>query len=161
MPLLTHVLGPAVSTHAGPASRIAREVDITAKLIAQLPKAAHVSFRLHGGISNTLAFEAAGFVTGTQFTIEIAPAPYDQLWKQMRGKTRNSVRRAQDHLGIVELTRVSDFLEFYDSNLKTQNRVNFYDKSLVGRIIAQSLARGVGRILATVDTAGHFHDLGR
>ncbi len=156
MPLLTHVLGPAISTHAGPASRISREVDITTRLISQLPRAAHVSFRLHGGTSNTLAFEAAGFITGTQFTIEVPPVPYDQQWRQMRDKTRNSVRRAQDHLGVVELTEAADFLDFYETNLILRNRTNFYERLNTERVISQSFARGAGRILAAVDKAGRY-----
>ena len=156
MPSLTHVLGPAISTQAGPGSRISREIGVTTKLIDQLPKAAHTSFRLHGGTSNTLAFEAAGFVCGTQFTIELAPAPYEQLWKQMRDKTRNSIRRALDLLDVVELTGTTDFLDFYENNLRIKNSTNHYQRSATESIIVESLSRGVGRILAAVDTAGRY-----
>jgi hypothetical protein len=71
MPMMSHVLGPSlISGSARSAySGLSQQLSITRDLVAQLPKVAHVSFRLHGGFENTLCFDALGFSNRVGFTI--------------------------------------------------------------------------------------------
>jgi hypothetical protein len=119
-----------------------------------LPQASHIWFRLHRGISDTLAFEAADFATGVDYTTEVAPDSKEKLWRQMRDKTRNVIRRAQEGLAVEELSDPQPFLDFYDNNLRERGRRNHYDISIYGKLITECLHRGVGRILVSKDSNG-------
>jgi hypothetical protein len=156
MPPMTHILGPALTPD--PAGQnfpgILKQVSITRDLIAQLPKASHIHFRLHGGLTNTLAFDAAGFVNNVGFTVEIPPDSPDIMWRQMRDKTRNVIRRAQEKLVVSDSLDPGQFLDFYDDNLRRKEIRNEYDARICGNIIRASLNRGVGRVLSTADAAG-------
>jgi hypothetical protein len=157
-PLMAHVLGPAILEPAAPGGfpSPAKQVSITRDLVAQLPRAAYVSFRLHGGISNTLAFDAAGFVNEAGYTVEIPPAPAETLWCEMRDKTRNVIRRAQENLTIEELADPQAFMDFYEANLRARGTRSFYDRRICTRLIAACLHRGAGRMLAARDRAGQL-----
>lgn len=158
MPLMTHVLGPVLmaETRAANCTHAMNYVAITSELISQLPKAAHISFRLHGGASSTLAFDAAGFQNGVHFTVEIPPDAPDLQWRQMRDKTRNVIRRSQEKLSIAEFHDPAQFMDFYEQNLGEQGARNFYDRSVCETLMAGCLARGAGRILVAVNHGGNF-----
>jgi len=156
MPRMTHVLGPALAPEFTGANfpRSTRQISITRELIAQLPKAAHISFRLHGGMTNTLAFGEAGFSDRVDYTVEIAPDTPEVLWRQMRDKTRNVIRRAQEQLTVAELHDPNPFLDFYESNLRERQADNHYDRHICHGIVAECLRRGVGRILTATGPTG-------
>jgi hypothetical protein len=155
-PLLTHVLGPALAANFSDrnAAHPMKQVSIIHDLIAQLPKAAHISFRLHGGFSNTLSFDAAGFANSASFTVEVAPSSPEAMWRQMRDKTRNVIRRAQERLTAAEMFDVATFLDFYDANLRDSGRINQYDRRVCGNIMQASLQHGMGRLIATSTPTG-------
>jgi hypothetical protein len=156
MPRMAHVLGPAFAPEfAGESlSHSTKQLSITRELIAQLPKAVHVSFRLHGGMTHTLAFAEAGFASAVDFTVEIAPDTPEALWRAMRDKTRNVIRRAQERLTISEVADLEMFLDFYDKNLHGKSSTNHYDRTVCYNLIAECLRRGAGRILMATDPAG-------
>lgn len=158
IPDLTHALGPAITsdTAGNNSTRSLRQFTITRDLIAQLPKASHIGFRLHQGITNTLAFEAAGFSTIVDYTVEIAPHPREALWSQMRDKTRNVIRRAGERLTVVDLLDPERFLDFYESNLRERGLRNYYPRHICLELIAECLRRGVGRLLIAVDPKGNY-----
>jgi hypothetical protein len=153
MPTMTHVLGPAIDESGGGSSlrRHVRNIGVTSQLLAQLPRCTHISFRLHGDITDTLAFDAAGFTNGVNFTVEIPPDSPDGLWRQMRDKTRNVIRRAQENLTVTESGSSWDFITFYENNLTSKNR---YSMDLCRQIIDNSLIRDVGRMLYACDPRG-------
>jgi len=157
MPPMTHVLGPVLSMDVATngLTRSMRQVTITADLIAQLPKASHIWFQLHRGTTDTLAFEAAGFVSSVDFTIEIAPDSRDVLWRQMRDKTRNVIRRAEERLNMVQWTDAAQFLDFYEDNLRAKGLPNRYERTACERVIKKCLARGAGRLLVAADGDGN------
>jgi hypothetical protein len=155
MPKMTHVLGPALD-EGGSANRLRRQIKnigITTKLIAQLPSASHISFRLHGDITDTLAFDAAGFTNQVNYTVEIAPDSEQALWRQMRDKTRNIIRRAQDDLIIAESGDTEEFVQFYEQNLTSDNR---YPMHMSTRVLENCLVRDVGRLLLARDANGNL-----
>lgn len=158
MPLLVHALGPIVAPQFAGANfpKSLKEFSILSDLIAQLPKASHTSFRLHRGSTNTLAFEAAGFSTNCSFTIEIPPAIAPLLWSQMRDKTRNVVRRAQECLTVSVVTEVDLFLDFYEHNLQSRDRKNVYQHDICSRLLKECIKRNTGRIIAAKDRYGQM-----
>lgn len=156
MPTMTHVLGPSLVTDLPGAelTRSLRRFTICSELIAQLPKASHIWFALHRRMTDTLAFEAAGFTTGVRFTAEIAPDARDALWRQMRDKTRNVIRRAEESLTVEDIRDPAPFIDFYKDNLRRRSLNSNYDMRICGNLMAACLERGVGRLLMAVDTAG-------
>jgi hypothetical protein len=157
MPTMTHVLGPSLALLPGSGRTVSlKRFTICAELIAQLPKASHVWFALHQHTTETLAFEAAGFITGVSFTAEIAPASPDVLWRQMRDKTRNVIRRAEEALTVRDIRDPSLFIEFYEENLRRRALTTNYDLRICGNLMAACLQRGCGRLLVAVDVAGQM-----
>jgi hypothetical protein len=156
MPTLTHVLGPALSqTIIGDGTaRSLKWFAVTKELIEQLPAASHVWFELHRGTSNTLAFEAAGFSCGVNFTMDIEPDSVEALWRRMRDKTRNVIRRARDVLIVAEQFSPSQFMDFYEQNLRQKGLRNSLDRRLSELVINACVGRGVGRLLTASDDSG-------
>jgi hypothetical protein len=155
MPHMTHVLGPSLSLDipGSERSRSLRRFTFVCQLIAQLPTAAHVWFALHRRETEILAFKAAGFATTVRFTVEIAPNPSAILWRDMRDKTRNVIRRAQENLIVQAIDDPSLFLEFYEENLRRRGQRNKYDARIYRNVMAACLERGRGRILFAADAA--------
>jgi hypothetical protein len=153
-PLMAHALGPSLSPEftGDTFPKSLKQLSIIRELIAQLPKASRTSFRLHGGIADTLAFGEAGFSTQVDFTVEIAAQGTDELWQQLRGKTRNVIRRAEEHLDVIYLDDAEAFVNFYEKNLADRGLINHYNRAVCISIIDECLRRGRGRVLATVDS---------
>lgn len=156
MPTLAHVLGPAVAPQLAGENfpRSLKELSIVGDLLAQLPKASHISFRLHSGITNTLAFDINGFICKPEFTVMVEPDTRESLWLQMRDKTRNVIRRAEESLHVESLPDSEVFLDFYQENLHRSGRKNTYRRRTCSRLIAECLQRAVGRILIARDKSG-------
>ncbi|WCT72775.1 GNAT family N-acetyltransferase [Sphingomonas naphthae] len=158
-PAMTNVLGPALSAElaADTATRSLKQFTVIQELIAQLPNASHAWFRMHREMVNTLGFEAAGFSSTLDFTTEIAPAPSEELWKQMRDKTRNVIRRAQEKLTVSDRIDADTFLDHYESNLAEKGRDNERPRPICRALIEESVRRNTGRVLAARDEDGQIH----
>lgn len=156
MPTMTHVLGPSLAADVPPGERgrSLRRFTISSALIAQLPRAGHIWFALHRRETETLAFEAAGFSTSVRFTVEIQPDAPDRLWREMRDKTRNVIRRAQESLIPRAIDDPAFFFEFYQENLRQRGIRNHYDLRIRENMVAACLEHGRGRILVASDAAG-------
>jgi hypothetical protein len=156
MPTMTHVLGPSLSPDLLGAGhgRSLRRFTIRSALIAQLPKAGHIWFALHRKETDSLAFEAAGFSTAVDFTMDIAPNTPDILWRQMRDKTRNVIRRAQESYTAQSIDEPTLFLDFYEENLRQRGHRNFFDRRICENVMAACLERGRGRLLFAIDPSG-------
>lgn len=155
MPALSHVLGPVFAPqYASEGVRSLKKLIITRELIRQLPSAMYTSFRLHPGITDTLAFNEAGFRTEAAFTVVIKPAHTDVLWRNMRDKTRNVIRRARERHDVVESLDPADFLAFYRENLRDRGLKNRYKERIYLPLITAALERGVGRLTVARDFLG-------
>lgn len=151
-PPLTHFLGPGVDEGSGSRnSRFLRRMEITRELILKLPRSAWQCIRCHRGISDAIAFQERSFKTYAQFTHELAAAPVAELWRQMRDKTRNVIRRAAEELRVDELRDVDAFIRIYQSHLDTRRIRNTLDFATARRVLTAALERNRGRILAARD----------
>jgi hypothetical protein len=157
MPPLTHFLGPAIDEGEGSeTTRFLNRYSITRELIQQLPPVARVSLKLHRGVQDCLPFQALGFRSGVQFTREINPAPSAALWGQMRDKTRNVIRRAQERFEATDLPDPERFMTFYEQNLADRQMKSSYDRQTCIDVISECIRRGQGRILIAMDHRGKF-----
>jgi len=152
MPEMTHFLGPAIDEGEGsPNNRFLKRLEITRQLIARLPRASSRYLKCHAGVTDVIAFQEHGFETHVQFTHTVAPQAVDTLWSHFRNKTRNVIRRAKEQLTIRELSDPCEFVQLYERNLESKDIQNAIDSSLCREIIAASLDRHRGRILAAFD----------
>jgi Acetyltransferase (GNAT) domain len=156
-PPLTHFLGPGVDEGSGSRnSRFLRRMEITRELILKLPPSAWQCIRCHRGTSDVIAFQEQSFKTYAQFTHELAAAPASDLWRQMRDKTRNVIRRAGEELRVDELQDVEEFIRTYQSHLASRRVHNTLDFSSAKRVLTAALARNRGRILAARDASNQI-----
>jgi hypothetical protein len=159
MPTLTHFLGPAIDLGPGNSTtRQLRGLSIAGDLVAALPKVSGgVWFKLHAGVTDTLAFQEAGFRTDVQFTTEIAPDTEDVLWSRMRDKTRNVIRRAQERFTIEEDSDPDRFLAFYANNLRQRGLSNSYDMPCVRSVMEECIRRRQGKLRVALDDHGTYN----
>lgn len=155
MPTLTHFLGPALADGDGSAStRQLRGISTTLALIAQLPRVSGFWMKCHRGITDTLAFQRAGYHTEVQFTCEIPPAPEPALWAGLRATERRVIRRAADALEVREEPDPDRFIAFYESNVRARGLHSTYGSAQCRAVMRACLEREAGRVLMAVDTAG-------
>ena len=149
MPPLTHFLGPAVDEGAGSScNRALKRSQIIRELLEQMPRTGGFHQRMHRGIPDTMVFAEQGYRTPVQFTFEVAPAPEAVLWKNMRDKTRNVIRRAREGYEVVELDDPERFVALYRDNILARGGRFYYRRDDVARLCAEALARGCGRVVA-------------
>lgn len=152
MPQLTHFLGPAVDAGRGMiVNRRLKQFDLVQALLEKLPALDSFDQRMHRGIEDTLAFEEAGFSSRADFTYEIWPQSVDVIWRQMRDKTRNVIRRAEERFEVGEWNDPEGFAAFYEINLRSLGQRNRYSR--IAQVCAAAIARDQGRILVARDPA--------
>jgi hypothetical protein len=155
MPDMTHFLGPAVDEGRGaPCNQVLRRAQITRELLAQVPKTSGFWQKLHRGTPDALVYQEQGYETTVQFTFEVAPAEPKILWKNMRDKTRNVIRRAREQLTVSPLADLAAFSAFYHANLTASGQRSHYTRALIERMCGAAIERAQGRILSVEDAAG-------
>jgi hypothetical protein len=154
-PELTHFLGPSVDEgNGGTVSRNLRRGEITRDLIEKLPSFQHFYQWLHRGIPDALPFIQHDFTVEATFTHEVPPACEGAIWRNMRDKTRNVIRRAQEQTELVDLEPAA-FSRLYDANLQRKGQsFNKLMKANSQSVFDAALSRGQGRLLAARDKAG-------
>lgn len=155
LPPLTPFLGPAVDEGVGRPSRQQHvRRMITQELLEQLPRFSRFDQRLYAGITDTLPFSEYGFATRAEFTYEVPPAPEPVLWSNMRDKTRNVIRRAQEQTQIVELEPQA-FSRLYVSNLRRRGkRFNYMWQRDANALFTSVLERRRGMLIGAKDRTG-------
>ncbi len=147
LPPLTHFLGPAIDAGSGAAcNRALKRAQITRELLAGLRPATGYYHKCSRAVTDTIVFQELGFAAGVQFTFEIAPAPREVLWRNMRDKTRNVIRRAEETLHVCQMPDVAAFADFYHRNLARDGRENYYPPALIRRVASEAIGRGQGQI---------------
>jgi hypothetical protein len=156
-PPLTHFLGPGIDEGNGNSiSRFLRRIEITRQLIERLPKSSWQCFRCHRGMTDVIAFQEESFKTYAQFTHEIEPGPADCLWQQMRDKTRNVIRKAEEQLKVKELFDPEEFVAIYKKHLSSRRVHNTLDMAAANRVVRASLEHQHGRVLGAVNAQGEI-----
>lgn len=152
IPRLTYFLGPGIDEGEGNLNnRFLKRLDITRELIRKLPEAPWQYVKCHRGVTDVIAFQEQGFRTYVQFTHEIGIEQVETLWQQMRNKTRNVIRRAEEQLLVKDLTDPAEFVQIYARNLASRKLESEINLELCKGVIAASLERGRGRMVAACD----------
>lgn len=152
MPPLTHFLGPAIEAGTGSAqARWLKRTAITRELVRALPPRASFWQKFHRGITDVVAFQAEHFTTAVQFTFEVAPAPEETLWKALRDKHRNVIRKARKQFALEEMADSAEFTWFYHRNLQARRLRSWASAEMMGKLLPAALAHGSGTLLGLRD----------
>lgn len=147
MPTLTHFLGPGIDDGGGSeANRYVKRNSITQELIRKLPQLSSFRQKMHRGICDALPFQAQGYGVQVQFTFEIEPYPEATIWKGMRDKTRNVIRRAAENFDVFESVDPEAFLHLSMAHLEQKNMQANIDFDTCLEIAKQAISRGRGHI---------------
>lgn len=156
-PRLIHLLGPAIDEGSGgPTARAIRRNRITRELLSKLPACSGFSQKIHGGILEVLPFQEAGYEVSLEITYMLPPAPEAEIWRGMRDKTRNVIRRAQEQLEVSDIEDASVFLDFYQDNLDKREQRSYYSLNQMEAVCCGAIIHGRGRILAARDKSGQL-----
>ena len=157
MPYLTPFLGPAINEGEGSAkNRFLKRRAITLDLIDKLPRVSSQYIKCHREVPDVIPFQERGFRTYVQFTHEIEAEDEDSLWNNMRNKTRNVIRRAEEQVSIKQITDPSEFIWIYKKNLAERGLRNELDFTLCRQVIAACLDRERGKILGAYQSSGNI-----
>jgi Acetyltransferase (GNAT) domain len=155
MPMLTHFLGPAVHSGSGsPNTQLLHRIAITRDLVRRLPKIASFGQRMHRGVKDVIAFQMEGFEPSVQFTYELEPAPPDVLWRQMRDKTRNVARKAQNIYTVDDTIDAEEFIWLYRQNLLARSWDEIIDLDIAKQLLIACCSRGCGQGLVARNGEG-------
>lgn len=152
LPTLTHFLGPAIK----PNLKFLRRLDITKELLRKLPPASAVYVKCHRDVQDVLAFQSAGFRSHVQFTHEIYPQPTSVLWKNLRDKARNVIRRASERYSVSAGHDPAAFMHYYNGNIETEGKTNYLNTLICEKLIRACLERDRGRIYEARDQSGNL-----
>jgi len=157
MPPLTRALGPVIQVDGRKTeTRHRGAFNAICELLDRLPDFDHVEFKLDPSFTDVLAFQARGFHASVQHTFQAdCRQPIENIWSEMRDKTRNIVRRAQDKLAVVATDDGEGFKNFYAQSLDRDK--SYFGLYLIPELFAAGHARGQARILAAVDQGGEVH----
>ncbi|MBP2295320.1 GNAT family N-acetyltransferase [Azospirillum rugosum] len=155
-PQLTRVLHPVLSVEGKKNESLNRRtLAIVSDLVAQLPSAHITHFVLGPDCPDALAWQMNGFRTRLLHTLVVdTRRPGFDAWSEMRDKTRNVIRRAEERLDAVPLPAIA-FRTFYLENLDGVEP--YFDSELIPRLSEAAESHGQGRILGAFDRHGELH----
>ncbi|MBA2961403.1 MULTISPECIES: GNAT family N-acetyltransferase [Ramlibacter] len=154
-PHLTHLLGPVIDPGTGSGNnQWLHRIDAMEELAGRLPDLALFSQTCHPGLRDVLGFQARGFSASVQYSAEIAPAAQDQLWRAMRDKTRNVIRKGEKSWRTTELDDPGQFHRLYADNLRHAGQRSYFDLGCVEPLVEAAQRRGQACIRAAIDERG-------
>jgi hypothetical protein len=151
LPPLTHSLGPAIIKSY---ANSFRRIDLTKELLGKLPPTSAQLFKCHRDVQDVIAFQSAGFRTSVQFNYEIHPQLIDVLWKNLRDKTRNLIRRAGKCHTVSVGNDPAKFIRFYLQSIELRGKNNALNIDICTRLIQACLKDDRGRIYEARDQSG-------
>ena len=121
--------------------------DVLRELVSQLPRWASLCFVCNPQQNDQIyiqIFKEAGFEHSTKTTylaLSSDPSVMDPKNENgLRKKRRDSIKCAQRKIVITENISAQQFIEFYENNLKVQNKVCYDDLRIVKDIISNGRA---------------------
>ncbi|WP_233888626.1 GNAT family N-acetyltransferase [Paraburkholderia flagellata] len=156
LPPLTRTLGPVIKSVTGSEARqLHHELDVTGKLIEQLPDCDSFFQVLDPRIGDALAFALHGFTVSARYTFRIdRNTTADEAWKRLNSKTRNVIRSASRELTIVPDLTPSEFIAFYEANLAARSRTNAYGDVVMRELVNAFVQRKTGMLLGAYGQGG-------
>jgi hypothetical protein len=158
MPPLTRALGP-IFTRVSPGSQLSDlgHFRLLRELIAKLPRFIGFGQTFDPQCNNLLAFRLGGFSIGLHYTFRLDDcSDSDAVWKGMRDKTRNEIRRAEEYLQIIRSTDIARFVEFHETNLRRSGRSMMPERRRMQKILSAAVANHAGESLLCCTADGNL-----
>ena len=136
---------------------LARENELVAGLVAQLPRYDYLSFTFPARLTNWMPFHWLGFHQTTRYSYLIdEPADGELAWKGMSDVTRNIIRKAERTLQVDDgdastLMRLAK-LTFSRHGIRMR-----YDEGQLAAGVAAARARNAGAVRLALDPDGRAH----
>ncbi|CAG9239173.1 Acetyltransferase (GNAT) family protein [Paraburkholderia tropica] len=149
LPPLTRTLGPVITPVAGSEARQRRhQLDVTARLIEQLPACDSFFQVLDPRVDDAIAFALHGYTVSARYTFRIdAHIGQDEAWSRLDSKTRNVIRGAARELTVAPIATPGEFLGFYEDNLRARSRSNAYGSAVMRQLVNAFVERQSGVLL--------------
>lgn len=150
LPPWTRTLGPIMSQPAGKGTTLLRaRYGVMEDLIRKLP--AHRVFKqvFDPSITDLLAFQLNGFDLSVQYTFRLHDcANLGAIWRGLRDKTRNVIRRAAERFEVGIDMPASEFAAFYFAHCDTCPR---HSQGRLEPLIRASVQHSAGTVLYCTD----------
>lgn len=158
LPPLTRTLGPVIKPVPGSAAtQMHHRLDVTAKLIEQLPDCDSFFQVFDPRIDDAIAFALRGFTVSARYTFQIdANSTADEAWARLGSKTRNVIRSAQRKLTVAPIATPREFLSFYEANLASRSRTNAYHSAVMRQLVNAFVERKAGTLLGAYGADGRL-----
>ncbi|WP_321902536.1 GNAT family N-acetyltransferase [Paraburkholderia tropica] len=149
LPPLTRTLGPVIAPVTGSAARQRRhQLDVTARLIEQLPACDSFFQVLDPRVDDAIAFALRGYTVSARYTFRLdAQCTQDEAWSRLDSKTRNVIRGAARELTVAPIATPGEFLGFYEDNLRARSRSNAYGSAVMRQLVNTFVERKSGTLL--------------
>ncbi|MGA3249710.1 MAG: GNAT family N-acetyltransferase [Paraburkholderia sp.] len=156
LPPLTRTLGPVIpSPGLDSAHEQHHRLSVTAELIEQLPAFDSFVQIFDPRVKDALAFALQGFTVSVRYTFQIEPdCTIPEAWARLHGKTRNVIRSADKKLTVAPIATPSEFLQFYESNLRERSRTNAYGSVVMRQLVNAVVERKAGHLLGAYGPGG-------
>jgi len=118
---------------------------LLSELICKLPDV--IGFRqwFDPECDDLLAFQISGFSIGVGYTYRYANcSDTGAIWEGMRDKTRNAIRRSQDHLQVSRSLDVAQFVELYETNLQDSGISMAPERERLQKMLKAAVANEAG-----------------
>jgi len=137
-------------------SRLSRENQLTAQLVAKLPRYDYLSLLFPARITNWLPFHWLGFQQTTRYSYVIEPKSADRVFSEMSEASRGAIRKADRSLTVVD-GEAAGLMPLVTSTLDRRGIRLRYDEAQLAAGLAAGRARGCASLRVAVDGQGHSH----
>jgi hypothetical protein len=158
---------PRLTPYAGPwfrpsSARAPREFSerrqLTAELLARLPRHDLFSQNLWPGLPDWLPFHWEGFAQSTAYTHWLRDlADTERLWSGFLEAARRQIRKAQKQLEVVVADDVERLCELHELTFTQQGLSAPRERSFVRKLVEGALREGHARIAFAFDAARNAH----
>lgn len=160
-PLLTQSSGPWFRKGDGKYStQLARQKDLVAEMVRQLPQHDLFSMGFHWSVTNGLPWHWHGYRLGCRYTYRLENlSDLPGIWERFEPKIRTDVKKATTRFGLAVVTDLG-VDRFFDVNALTFRRQGLalpYSRDFVRRLDQVCAERGVRRIFFAVDQRERIH----
>jgi hypothetical protein len=146
MPPLTRTLGPTFTrVSAGPQLSDLAYYRLLFELIAKLPDVVGFEQTFDPQCNNLLAFQVSGFSIEAHYTFRLQNCcDLGEVWKGLRDKTRNEIRRSQEHCLLDRSSDISTFVESYEANLRRSGKSMIPERGRMKKILDAAVNNDAG-----------------
>ena len=156
MPPLTRTLGPTF-TRLSAGAKLSDRVRfrLLSELINKLPDVIGFRQRFDPVCDDLLAFQVSGFSIGVDYAYRFGNcSDTGAIWEGMRDKTRNAIRRSQDHLQVSRSLDVAEFVKFHEANLRRSGISIAPERERLQKILKAAVANEAGMSLLCRTASG-------